>query len=238
MSGRTRIIPAMGPREHALWDAQTRAAALFAEVLAAGLIRPGISEAALNEEIHTLARDRFEVKRHWHRRIVRSGENTLATYFDETGDRQLLEDDMVFLDFGPVFGEWEADFGRSYVLGSDPRKHRLVQDINEVFALGKSLFEHEAELTAGQLYDFVVATGEARGWSFGGPIAGHLVDHFPHSADPSHRFDICSGNRTALREPFEDGRPRHWILEIHFVDRAKRYGGFLEELLTIHGPEG
>jgi len=38
----------------------------------------------------------------------------------------------------------------------------------------------------------------------------------------------------SLREPFEDGRPRHWILEIHFVDRALGYGGFLEELLTIN----
>jgi Xaa-Pro dipeptidase len=29
------------------------------------------------------------------------------------------------------------------------------------------------------------------------------------------------------------GRKRHWIFEIHFVDRAKQIGGFYEELLTI-----
>jgi hypothetical protein len=36
-----------------------------------------------------------------------------------------------------------------------------------------------------------------------------------------------------LREPDRNGRPRHWILEIHFVDRQLEIGGFLEELLTI-----
>ena len=29
------------------------------------------------------------------------------------------------------------------------------------------------------------------------------------------------------------GRKRHWIFEIHFVDRARQIGGFYEELLTI-----
>jgi len=36
-----------------------------------------------------------------------------------------------------------------------------------------------------------------------------------------------------LREPDAHGRPRHWILEVHFVDRAREIGGFFEELLTV-----
>jgi len=31
------------------------------------------------------------------------------------------------------------------------------------------------------------------------------------------------------------GAPRHWILEIHFVDRARQIGGFYEQLLTVDG---
>jgi hypothetical protein len=31
----------------------------------------------------------------------------------------------------------------------------------------------------------------------------------------------------------EKGRQRHWILEIHFVDRELQIGGFYEELLTL-----
>jgi hypothetical protein len=31
----------------------------------------------------------------------------------------------------------------------------------------------------------------------------------------------------------DKGAPRHWILEIHFVDRERQIGGFFEELLTV-----
>jgi hypothetical protein len=36
-----------------------------------------------------------------------------------------------------------------------------------------------------------------------------------------------------MRSLDERGHKRHWILEIHFVDRARRIGGFYEELLTV-----
>jgi hypothetical protein len=49
------------------------------------------------------------------------------------------------------------------------------------------------------------------------------------------RFSIRNGNATKLRERDANGAPRHWILEIHFIDRARLFGGFFEELLTI-GP--
>jgi hypothetical protein len=35
----------------------------------------------------------------------------------------------VFFDFGPVFEEWEADVGRTYVIGNDSLKHKLKKDI-------------------------------------------------------------------------------------------------------------
>jgi Xaa-Pro dipeptidase len=34
-----------------------------------------------------------------------------------------------------------------------------------------------------------------------------------------------------MREPDHLGRERHWILEIHLVDRARTFGGFYEQLL-------
>ena len=36
-----------------------------------------------------------------------------------------------------------------------------------------------------------------------------------------------------MREPDATGLDRHWIFEIHFVDRSRQFGGFYEELLTI-----
>jgi hypothetical protein len=53
------------------------------------------------------------------------------------------------------------------------------------------------------------------------------------AADRSQRFSIRHGNDQLLREPDDDGLVRHWILEIHFVDRRRMIGGFFEQLLTI-----
>jgi Xaa-Pro dipeptidase len=36
-----------------------------------------------------------------------------------------------------------------------------------------------------------------------------------------------------MRSLNEHGQERHWILEIHFVDRVHEIGGFYEELLTL-----
>lgn len=219
----------------ALLTAQHRAEALFAEVLSEGLIQPGKLESELSAEIHALARHRFGLRRHWHKRIVRAGLNTMLTYHDEPPDRAIAADDIVYLDFGPVFASWEADFGRSYVVGGDAAKHRLVADIAAAFARGKALYRTTPDLTGGDLYDFVVGLARASGWEFGAASAGHLIGEFPHERAPGNAasLSIRHGNATRLRDTGAAGRPRHWILEIHFIDRAREFGGFFEELLTV-----
>src|SRR6202167_3692017 len=124
-----------------LLAAQTKAEALFAEVVDRALVSAGKLESELTAEIHALAQSRFGVRRHWHKRIARAGLNTLLTYHDESTDRCISDDDIVYLDFGPVFEAWEADFGRTYVVGSDPDKHRLVGDLAQAFARGKNFYQ-------------------------------------------------------------------------------------------------
>jgi len=221
--------------EQALLGAQRKAEDLFAQVVAGGLIRPGVLESELSDEIHQLAKRNFGLRRHWHKRVVRSGPNTVLTYHASPPDRRLEQDDVVYLDFGPLFDEWEADYGRTYVLGNDPRKHKLVADIESAFKRGKQRFMEDEELTAGELYDYVSGLAQEAGWKFAAPTAGHLVGHFPHETAPGNqtRFSIRHGNPINLREPDAKGEQRHWILEIHFADSARTFGGFCEELLTI-----
>ncbi len=225
----------MSSVEDALLGAQRKAEELFTEIVAAGLIRSGVLESELSDEIHAIAQKHFGVRRHWHKRIVRSGPSTLLGYYDEAADRRLGEDETVFLDFGPVFESWEADFGRTYVLGHDTRKHKLVADMEAAFRKGKQLYMDTPDLTAGRLYDFVCELATESGWEFGAPAAGHLIGHFPHERPPTEpqRFSIRHGNEQRIREPDAAGAPRHWILEIHFIDRPHGFGGFFEELLTI-----
>jgi Xaa-Pro dipeptidase len=230
----------MDSTSRSLIEAQLKAEQLFAEVLSEGLIEPGKLESTLTADIHALARRKFGLRRHWHKRIARAGANTVLTYHDEAPDRRIGEDDLVYLDFGPVFEEWEADFGRTYVVGSDPVKHRLVEDIAGAFEQGKRLYESDNALTAGGLYDCVAGLAAPAGWEFGAATAGHLIGRFPHERTPgdARRLSIRHGNDLRLRDRDPSGLQRHWILEIHFVDRKKMIGGFFEELLTLDtGPE-
>jgi hypothetical protein len=62
-----------------------------------------------------------------------------------------------------------------------------------------------------------------------------LVGHLPHETAPGipEPLSIRHGNPLSLRQPDAKGERRHWILEIHFVDRARQFGGFFEERLTL-----
>ncbi len=65
-------------------------------------------------------------------------------------------------------------------------------------------------------------------------MAGHLIGHFPHEkiAEDKVSLYIHPNNHAPIRQPGNDGLSRHWILEIHFVDRERQIGAFFEELLT------
>jgi Xaa-Pro dipeptidase len=218
-----------------LLDAQKKAAALFAEIQAQNQIRPGAKESEVNESVYALAGSMYGISRYWRKRIVRAGRNTLARYDENPPDLTVGEDDIVFLDFGPVFEELEADFGRTYVVGNDPLKQKLRPDIEEAFASGKQYFHENPEITSAELYAHAQQLAERAGWEYGGPIAGHLIGVFPHEKIPGDKatFYVHPENHNRMQLPDASGRKRHWILEIHFVDRAREIGGFYEELLTI-----
>jgi Xaa-Pro dipeptidase len=218
-----------------LLDAQDKAAQLFAEIDRRGMVRAGVGERALSDEIRDLAADMFGVTRHWHKRIVRAGENTLQPYRKKPPDRQIAEDDIVFCDFGPIFERWEADFGRTFVLGDDPRKLALRDALPQIWHAGRAYFDAHPAVTGAELFDHVVELSRAAGWEFGGTIAGHLVGEFPHekiSGDAIESY-IAPGSDQPMRRTDKAGQVCHWILEVHLIDPARRFGGFYEELLDL-----
>ncbi|MGD0239609.1 MAG: M24 family metallopeptidase [Streptosporangiaceae bacterium] len=225
-------------RASRLLDAQDKAAALFAAIEPRGIIVPGVREVEASKAIRDLAAEMFGVDRHWHKRIVRAGPNTLQPYAENPPDRVIGDDDIVFCDFGPIFEEWEADFGRTYVLGSDPVKLRLRDDLPVTFDAGRRFFAERPDITGEQLFAFMVSQAEAAGWEFGGTIAGHLVGQFPHEniAGEAVESYIAPGSDQPMRRLDANGQICHWILEVHLVVRERQIGGFFEELLDL-GPE-
>jgi Xaa-Pro aminopeptidase len=220
-------------RRDALEAAEAYAQGLFVAIERDRLIRPGRSERDVEDDIRELAAREFGVEKHWHRRIVRSGPNSITTAGDHPPVRMIEEDDIVYLDLGPVLGGWEADIGKSYALGNHPRKQALVAELPRQFEKLQAHFRMHPNITGAQLYDFAVRSAEAAGWKFGGKIAGHIISEFAHAQIPGAKdlTRISPLNDTPMSDPDGHGRPRHWIGEIHLVELDESFGGFYERLL-------
>lgn len=217
-----------------LIKAEKIALQLFKTAEKQNLIIAGKSEEQLNNEIFNLASEMFGIEKHWHKRIVRSGENTLFPYNENPPNKILKEDDILFFDFGPIIENWEADLGRTYVIGNNTQKLKLKDDVEKAWNETKMWFNSKKTLKASELFEFVVQKANEFGWQFGGEIAGHLIGEFPHERlEPgNYQLYVHPENHNDMFLHDTNGNKRHWILEIHFIDKKNKIGGFFEQLLT------
>ncbi len=217
-----------------LIEAENIAQQLFYSLEKSGLIKAGKSENELNEEIFQLAKEHFGIQKYWHKRIVRSGINTLSPYDENPENLTIQEDDILFLDFGPILEEWEADFGRTYVIGNDPYKLQLKNDIELAWLEAKKWFDSHHSLTGKAFWEYLLNLAKKYGYRYGGQLGGHLIGHFPHERlEPkNYGLYVHPENLNDMFLPDDKGNKREWILEIHFVNRERKIGGFFEQLLT------
>lgn len=225
----------MGDAKQKLILAENKAKDLFNAVEARGLIIPGKSEKELSDEIVQIAKEDFGIENHWSKKIVRTGINTLEPFIANPPDRLIQKGDIVFFDFHPIYKGWEADLGRTYILDNDPLKQKLKKDIEAAWHEAKEWYFKQATLTGAAYFKYVINLTKLYGYEFGNAIAGHIVGHYPHE-QPDDPNDLCldvhPDNHTDILQLDKHGNKRHWILELHFVDRANNIGAFFEQLLT------
>ena len=82
-----------------LIEAEKKAEVLFQEIENSNIVQPGKTEKQLNTEVFDLAFSLFGIKKYWHKRIVRSGKNTLLPYKENPPNLTVQEDDILFFDF-------------------------------------------------------------------------------------------------------------------------------------------
>jgi Xaa-Pro aminopeptidase len=224
-----------------LLAAEARAVELLIAIQTKGFIKAGRSERDVEKDIQALCVSEFGIERHWHKKVVRAGINTLCIASDNPPDRLIEDDDIVFVDLGPVFEDlgqaWEADVGMSLVVGSDPQKQKLCDDLEIIFEEVVSIYRQNLSISGAELYDISCARAKAHGWDFGGKIAGHIVGEFPHALKPGEKDHgrISPQNKVPMNTPDLEGNQRFWILEIHLVSPDGQFGGFYERLLLKEG---
>ncbi len=183
-------------------------------------IRPGMME----EEAKAIARSTLEsmgMRRGWHHIIVRCGSNTTKDFMERSEKGVVLgEDDIFFVDIGPIYGDTEGDAGDTFVFGSNPLHHKAKADVRAIWDLVRDKWFEEG-LTGTALYDFAVATAESFGWKLNLDLSGHRLSDFPHSA----HYD------GPLAEVGFRPNPNLWVLEIAIIHPDGTFGAFYEDLL-------
>lgn len=189
---------------------------------AAKQIRAGMSESEarrLVQEVQTA----HGARKSWHPAQIRFGKSTLLGFGHKTGEDVILqEDDIFFLDIGPIFRGHEGDVGRPFVIGHDPEMHRCCKDAGWIW---QKVREHwrEQQTTGMQLYQFAKNTATERGWILTLDKAnGHRISDFPHAV-----------NRRGSIEGFQQvPAANRWILEIQIRHPTRSFGAFYEDLLN------
>jgi Xaa-Pro aminopeptidase len=182
-------------------------------------IEPGMTEPEAIElagECLTAA----GMQRIWHPSIIRFGANTLKTFRQRSApDTVLADNDIFFIDLGPVFDGHEGDVGDTFVVGDDPTMHACADASRELFA--RTAAQWREGLAGIALYDYATTEAEAMGWRLSHATKGHRVGDYPHAV---HKAGAL-GDFDAVPVP------GLWILEIQIAHPTLPIGAFYEDLL-------
>ncbi len=196
--------------------ARTRKAVL----MIAEQVEPGMVE----EDARAMARKTLSslgMRRGWHHVIVRFGPNTTKDFM-ERSDRGVVlgEEDIFFVDIGPVYEQCEGDGGDTFVFGADPDHMRAKSDVRDIWEDVRSVWADQ-QITGEELYRYAESAAAGRGWKLNLDLSGHRLSDFPHSAHydgPMAEIDFRPN-------------PNLWVLEIAIIHPERRFGAFYEDLL-------
>lgn len=185
----------------------------------ASRITPGMTEP----EAAAMAAERLAaagMQRIWHPSIIRFGANTLKTFRQRSApDTVLADNDIFFVDLGPVFDGHEGDVGDTFVVGNDATMHDCATAARTLFDITAAHWREG--VTGVALYTFATEQAEAMGWRLNHATKGHRVGDYPHAV---HK----AGN---LGDFDAAPVPGLWILEIQIAHPTLPIGAFYEDLL-------
>lgn len=203
-------------------EARRRTKAAIKEVARA--IVPGVAESDALALTKCVLRD-ARLLRGWHAVHVRFGTNTLKNFGEPSEPGVVLgENDIYFIDIGPVWKAWEADAGETFVVGNDEEMQRIVRDVHVVFDHVQRRWRDQG-LTGQALYAEAGRITQELGWQLNLDMSGHRLAEFPHSA---HYMGSLA------EAPFTPS-PGLWMLEIQIRHPERPFSAFIEDLLLAPG---
>jgi methionine aminopeptidase len=183
-------------------------------------IRPGMTEADAHKIFKELCK-KHPVQKQWHPPKLRFGPNTIKNFRDESAPYEIKDEDIFFIDIGPVIEGHEADYGETFTLGNIFEQKRIMECSRKIFYEVQEQWKKKP--TEGEiLYEFAKKRAEHYGFILNMGSDGHRIGDFPH-----HVFF-----KGGLNECQEIVVPDAWILEIHLFNQERTFGAFFEDILT------
>jgi methionine aminopeptidase len=184
------------------------------------MIRPGMTEPEAHKLYKELSK-KHGVQKQWHPPKIRFGSNTLKNFMAVSEPYTLQEEDIFFIDIGPVIFDHEADYGETFTVGSIFDQKHIADCSKKIFDEVSAYF-HAHKVTGDVLYEFAKLRADHYGYHLNMGNDGHRIADFPHHV----HF------KGGLAECPEVVIPNVWILEIHLWNADKSFGAFFEDLLS------
>jgi methionyl aminopeptidase len=199
---------------------ETRAKAQEALSRIAAQVKVGMLEEDANKMV-TATLQEMGATNAFHKPYIRFGINTVKTFgADSDPGIRLGEDDIFFIDVGPVWDGYEGDAGDTFVTGSNPELQRCARDAKAIFQAVAEKWKEEKS-TGVELYHFAEQRAKYLGWELNLDLGGHrLGDH------PSGGY-----YEGPLAEISFHPAPNRWMVEIHIRHPNLLFGAFYEDLL-------
>jgi methionyl aminopeptidase len=199
-------------------DVRTRTRDALREI--AARITPGMSEDSGRTIAATVLRD-AGLRKGWHKIVVRFGQNTTKNFEDpSTPGVALGDDDIFFIDIGPIYEGCEGDAGDTFVVGDDPEMTKAAEDVRSIWTATRQRWLDDG-LNGMALYQFAGKTAQQLGWQLNLELTGHRLSEFPHDAHYDGTLDTVDFRPSDLR----------WMLEIQIRHPKRDFGAFFEDLL-------
>jgi methionyl aminopeptidase len=199
-------------------DVRTRTRGAVREI--ASRITSGMSEDSGRTLAANVLRD-AGLRKGWHKILVRFGQNTTKNFEDPSTPGVVLgDDDIFFIDIGPIYEGCEGDAGDTFVVGHDPEMAKAAEDVKSIWTATRDRWLHDS-LTGMALYQWAEETAERLGWQLNLELTGHRLSEFPHDAHYDGTLD---------RVDFRPSDSR-WMLEIQIRHPEREFGAFFEDLL-------
>jgi methionyl aminopeptidase len=199
---------------------ETRAKAQQAVSRIVAKVKVGMLEEDANKLVTDTLQEMGATKA-FHKPYIRFGSNTTITFgADSVPGIRLGEDDIFFIDVGPVWDGYEGDAGDTFVTGNNPELKRCALDAKQIFEAVAKKWKTE-NATGVELYDFAQQMAKDLGWVLNLDLGGHRLGD----------YSSAEHYEGPLSEISFHPSPNIWMVEIHIRHPEKQFGAFYEDLL-------